>query len=71
MLSIVHEEEEGSIAPSDKSVDNDDDNDETRSLERLVTKFRTLLGKKGLTKDNATKMQVNNVQVTTLQAMME
>ena len=70
LLSIVHEEQAGSIAPSDKSIDDDDDNDETRSLERSVTKFRTLLGKKGLTKDNVTKMQVNDVQVTALQAMM-
>ena len=70
LLSIVHVEDEGSIDTSEKTDDDDDDDADAQSLERVITKFKTLLGKKGLSNDNVTNIQVNNVQVIALQAMI-
>ena len=70
-MSTCYEEGDGRTS-SGAGIEDDDIDDENTSkhLERMITYFQTLIGRKNMIKDNVTNIKVNTVQVTALQSFM-
>ena len=50
--------------------DDIDDENRSKSLNRMIADFQTLISKKDMSKDNVIDIKVYNVQVATLQSLM-
>ena len=71
LLSMCYEECDGHVSSGAGTCDDDIDDDGTNKyLKRIITNFQTLMGRGNITKDKNTNFKVNEVQVTTLQALM-
>ena len=69
---MCYEDGDGSVSSGAVTEEDDvDDENATKSLTQMIADFQTLSIKKELSKDDVISIRVNDVQVTTLQSMME